>query len=261
MPTRNDTIDRAETPAELATDLNATMFRGFTEQWEQGLNMWATLWSPTRGDQQRVRNTNDRLGDSLRELASAQQDFLGELLRMPFWMTGASSPSDLQQRFMRVADAQREVWLAQLESLLGWQRSMVGRTERVAEEAREATETAVENVGRATEEVARAQETAVKDARGTVLTTNGVTRELREIAADTVREARKAAKASTKAASAATKPAKAKGPVKGNINAQGEKIFFQPGDSNYTTVQPERTFATKAQAKAAGYRPVKRARA
>jgi micrococcal nuclease len=47
-------------------------------------------------------------------------------------------------------------------------------------------------------------------------------------------------------------------PIKGNINAKGEKIYHVPGSANYERTKAEVWFATEEEAKAAGFRPPKR---
>jgi methylphosphotriester-DNA--protein-cysteine methyltransferase len=47
-------------------------------------------------------------------------------------------------------------------------------------------------------------------------------------------------------------------PVKGNIDAKGNKIYHLPGDPNYAKTKAEAYFATPADAEAAGYRPIKK---
>ncbi|TRY27962.1 nuclease [Brevibacillus sp. LEMMJ03] len=47
-------------------------------------------------------------------------------------------------------------------------------------------------------------------------------------------------------------------PIKGNINAKGEKIYHVPGSPNYERTKAEVWFATEEEAKAAGFRPPKR---
>ncbi len=44
-------------------------------------------------------------------------------------------------------------------------------------------------------------------------------------------------------------------PVKGNIRGDGEKIYHVPGGRSYGATDPERCFATSADAEAAGFRP------
>ena len=47
-------------------------------------------------------------------------------------------------------------------------------------------------------------------------------------------------------------------PIKGNINAKGEKIYHMPGTSHYERTKAELWFATEEEAQAAGFRPPKR---
>ncbi|QRG69739.1 thermonuclease family protein [Brevibacillus choshinensis] len=47
-------------------------------------------------------------------------------------------------------------------------------------------------------------------------------------------------------------------PIKGNINAKGEKIYHVPGSSSYEQTKAEMWFATEEEAKAAGFRAPKR---
>lgn len=44
-------------------------------------------------------------------------------------------------------------------------------------------------------------------------------------------------------------------PVKGNISASGERIYHVPGGAFYNNTDPERCFATLADAAASGFRP------
>jgi micrococcal nuclease len=46
--------------------------------------------------------------------------------------------------------------------------------------------------------------------------------------------------------------------IKGNINAKGEKIYHLPGTRDYEKTKAEVWFATEAEARAAGFRPVKK---
>lgn len=47
-------------------------------------------------------------------------------------------------------------------------------------------------------------------------------------------------------------------PIKGNINAKGEKIYHVPGSASYEQTNAEMWFATEEEAKAAGFRAPKR---
>jgi hypothetical protein len=47
-------------------------------------------------------------------------------------------------------------------------------------------------------------------------------------------------------------------PVKGNINQQGQGISHVPGGAFYSQTNPERCFASEAEAWAAGFRPSRR---
>jgi hypothetical protein len=47
-------------------------------------------------------------------------------------------------------------------------------------------------------------------------------------------------------------------PVKGNINPQGQWIYHPPGGEFYPQTNPERCFATEAEAWRAGFRPARR---
>lgn len=47
-------------------------------------------------------------------------------------------------------------------------------------------------------------------------------------------------------------------PIKGNINAKGEKIYHVPGSASYEQTKAEMWFATEEEAKAAGFRAPKR---
>jgi len=42
--------------------------------------------------------------------------------------------------------------------------------------------------------------------------------------------------------------------VRGNVRANGDKVYHLPGDPNYDRVNAEQTFATREEAEAAGYR-------
>lgn len=44
-------------------------------------------------------------------------------------------------------------------------------------------------------------------------------------------------------------------PVKGNVRADGEKLYHVPGQASYGRTRPESCFATEADARNAGYRP------
>lgn len=47
-------------------------------------------------------------------------------------------------------------------------------------------------------------------------------------------------------------------PIKGNINAKGDKIYHVPGSASYEQTKAEMWFATEEEAKAAGFRAPKR---
>ena len=46
--------------------------------------------------------------------------------------------------------------------------------------------------------------------------------------------------------------------IKGNINAEGEKIYHMPNQRFYGVTKAEKMFTTEAEAKAAGFRKSKR---
>ncbi|WP_458859447.1 sunset domain-containing protein [Kurthia gibsonii] len=41
--------------------------------------------------------------------------------------------------------------------------------------------------------------------------------------------------------------------MKGNINPNGEKRYYKPGDPNYNQVNPEQLFMSEEEAKVAGF--------
>ena len=49
-----------------------------------------------------------------------------------------------------------------------------------------------------------------------------------------------------------------RGPVRGNVNAKGEKIYHLPGQANYDRIEAAVTFATEDEAREAGFRPAQR---
>lgn len=225
---------------------------GYGDQWrrltELGTGFYGLRWLD--GDQ--VRETLQRLGEGTREVVAAQTAVNAEWLRAPLWLTGAASPVDLQARYFRLFDAQRELFRIYLDAALGWQRAMTGATEQAVETAREAADVQVQTARRVANDAREVQQVTVDAARNTTQavreTTQRAVEQTRETAERVVEEAREAAQEAAERADLAQRP------IKGNVSARGEKVYHLPGQSSYNRVQAEETFATEEEARAAGYR-------
>lgn len=125
-------------------------------------------------DPERARESFGRIAEGTRAVTSAQVAVAGELLRAPLWLTGAASPVDLQNRYLSLLEARRELFRSYIESVAGWQQSAASAaeqtTERVATTLRGAVDAqtdVAEGVARA---VTQAQSASVEATRATAET-------------------------------------------------------------------------------------------
>lgn len=257
------------------------MFAGYGDQMRRLMEMNTAFTQPRWLDRDEMRETAQRFTQTTREVTTAQVAVFGEWLRAPLWFTGQASPADLQARYTRLFEAQRELVRTYLDAALGAQRVMAGVTERAAEVARKAVDAQTETAQKVASDVRQAQEATIDATRQTA---NGVRQATEQAAENTrrvvnqvqetaTRAATEAAEATTRAAERATettnravkeasevvkettdRAAQAQRPVKGNINSRGEKIYHIPGQATYERTDADETFATEEEAQAAGYR-------
>jgi hypothetical protein len=228
-----------------------TLFAGYGEQMRRFAEIGTTLYRPDWINQPEVRETVERIAQSTREVAGAQVAVAGEWLRAPLWLTGAASPIDLQSRYVRLFDAQRELVRAYLDAALGWQRLMSGATERAVETTRDAVDAQT-----------RTAKAVVNDAReaqqATIDATRNVTNNVVEAATETARRAQEAATETARRTrevveDAAQQAELAVRPIKGTTRGE-DKIYHLPGQSSYERTDPDVTFATEEEARNAGFR-------
>lgn len=222
-----------------------TLFTSYQDGWKRLLELGAELYGVRPSDRTRTTELVERIVTGTREVAEAQVAVAGEWLRAPFWLTGASSPEALQQQYQRLFEARRSLALTYLDAVTGWQQRAA---DIAGETAQTATETA-EAVAERTGEVIRTGSEVVLNGR------REVTEAVREAAQGAVEAATDVAGAAVEASAAiAEQVTDEQLPIKGNVNARGERIYHLPGQPNYAQVQAEQRFATEAEAQAAGYR-------
>jgi hypothetical protein len=226
-----------------------TLLSGYGEGLRRLSELNATFWQPRLLDREQVRETLERIGRDTRNVAGAQVAVAGEWLRAPLWLSGAASPADLQARYVQLFDAQRTLVRSYLDAALGWQQAMTAA----------ATDTAEQVAGTAHEAVNAQTRTAEADASGvreaqqaTVEAAHDGATAVRDAASASVEQAREVAR---DVAERADQPLR---PIKGNISRSGERIYHLPGQANYDRVEPEFSFQTEEQARAAGFRPSQR---
>lgn len=228
------------------------MVSGYGDQVRRMAELGAGFYGMRWLDQGELREQAQKIAEGAREVASARAGIASEWLRAPLWLTGAASPRDLQARYFRLFEAQRDLARTWLDASLGLQRALIGATTRVTETAREAVDAQVQSARRVANDAATAQEAATDLTRRAASTT----RETAQKAVNSVREnsSRVVEQAREAAGEAAEQAGLAPRPIKGNLNSRGEKIYHLPGQSSYERTQAEETFATEAEAQAAGYR-------
>src|SRR5215203_1975052 len=86
-----------------------TIVGGYSEQLRRMAEMSNALWQPRWLDREQVREAVEAISRGTREVANAQVAVAGEWLRAPLWLSGAASPIDLQTRYARLFEAQREL--------------------------------------------------------------------------------------------------------------------------------------------------------
>jgi len=224
------------------------MVSGYGEQWRRMAEMSATMLQPRWLEENGLRETVEKISEGTREVTSAQVAIAGEWLRAPLWLTGSASPLDLQARYTRLFEAQRGLLRAYLDALTGWQRAMAGATERATAVAKDAVDAQTLTARRVANDVRDVQQ-------ATIEATRDAAEAARDAASRTVAQARETvARATNGVAEAADRAQTAQRPVKGNINARGEKIYHLPGQSSYERTDSETTFATEEEAQQAGFR-------
>ncbi len=225
---------------------------GYSDQFRRLAELSAAFWQPRWLDRSEVREAVERITAGTRELAGAQAAVAGEWLRAPLWLTGAASPVDLQARYVRLFEAQRELVQAYIDAALGWQRVMTGAAEQVADVAREATDAQKRTARRVANDAREAQPATADTTRNAAETVRETAGRAAEQAQAVVNHAREVAK------EAADQAEPAQRPVKGNINREGERIYHIPGQANYDRIDADMLFESEEQAQAAGFRPAQR---
>ena len=228
------------------------VFSGYGEQWRRFVELSGGAHGARWFDGEQVRETVTRFTQGTREVTNAQIAVAGELMRAPLWLTGAASPADLQARYFRLFEAYRELARVYIDSTLGFQRAFTGATERATETAREIVDSQVQTARRVANDARVAQDAAVDATRTTAeaarATTERAVEQARETTTRVVEQAREVAEEAAERAELAQRP------IKANVSSRGEKIYHLPGQASYERTQAEETFATEAEAQAAGYR-------
>lgn len=162
------------------------------------------------------------------------------------------------QTARRVANDQRQVQQAAVDAT----RTAVETTRQITETVVEQTREAVE-VGRETAEAvteAAAQSTPALIVKGNITSKGEKIYHLPgQPEYDEVRaEATFTSEEEARAAGFRPVIVMERGPVRGNVNAKGEKIYHLPGQANYDRIETAMTFATEDEAREAGFRPAQR---
>jgi hypothetical protein len=238
--------EREATAAERAwQDAVQAQIDGFFSGWQRWAQLSAQFAGPFWPQQANAGAAIERIAAGTRELAEAQMGVAAEWLRSPMWFGDADAFGGLQTRYERLFDAGRELALAYIDAFSGWQRETSAASEETAAAARDVVNTSARTAERVTREAGQAGR-------------NGASRVARAArdAGEQVSEANRAlASAAVEAAAEiAEQAADATLPIKGNVNAHGERIHHLPGQPNYDQVDPEERFANEAAAQAAGYR-------
>lgn len=242
--TRRATAD-LRTAGQAWQDSIQAMVSGYGDYLRRMSQIPAGFYGGRWFDQEETRKTLQRIADGTRELTAAQVGVASEWLRAPFWFTGAASPRDLQARYFRLFEAQRDLVQIYLDAFLGFQRALTGATEQAVETTREAVDVQVQTARRVANDAATATEATADAARRTA--TAG-----RQAAERVVEQAREAAEQAEEQAELALRP------IKGNVNSRGEKIYHLPGQASYDRVDAEQTFNTEREAQRAGFRRAER---
>jgi hypothetical protein len=245
------------------------VFTGYSDGLRRLSELGTTFWQPQALARPELREVVERISTGAREVTSAQVAVAGEWLRAPLWLTGSASPVDLQARYARLFEAQRGLVRAYLDAALGWQRAMTATTERVTEAAREAVDVQTNTARQVANDVREVQEAAIETAQQTTNavreTTSRVVTQAREVAEEAAeraereriqaeRERAKAERQREREREEQERQRIVNREIKGNVSRDGEKIYHLPGQASYERTQAEETFATEAEAQAAGYR-------
>ena len=166
-------------------DAMEAMIGGYTTQWRQMTELLGGLWGMPAPDGEQAREGIARITQALREVTEAQTAVASESLRMPFWLTGGASPTDLQAAYFRLFEAQRELFRVYLDLAVGWQRAQAGATQRAAETAQRVVDTQVQTARRVANDAREVQQATVDAAR----TTTAAAQETAARAAEQTRQA------------------------------------------------------------------------
>jgi hypothetical protein len=242
-----------ETMQHAWQDSMEAMVTGYGEQWRQMANLARGFWGMGSLDRDRGQESVRRVFEGFGAVTSAQTAVAGEWLRAPFWLTGTASPTDLQSRYARLFEAQRELLRISLDAALCWQRALTDASARTTETAQEIVDTQSQTASRVVSDALEVQQAAVETARATSAEGQEraarATEAVREATPDTDERARERRRAERQ-----QEREQATREIKGNISRDGEKIYHLPGQAGYDRVQPEELFATEEEAQTAGYR-------
>lgn len=217
-----------------------TLLSGYSEQVRRMAEFGTVLLQPRWLGRADARETAERIATGTREVASAQVAVAGEWLRAPLWWSGAASPADLQARYARLFDAQRELARAYLDAAFGWQRAVAGAAEQATEVARESVNAQARTAKAVANDVREAQQETVDATRAGVSA-------VQEAAGSAVRQAREVAQEAAERVELAVRP------IKGTVRGE-DKIYHLPGQSSYERTEADETFATEEEARTAGFR-------
>lgn len=244
---------------------------GYRQQWQQAAGLTSDFWSMRWLDRDEVRDTVTRITRGTREVTSAQAAITAGWLRAPLWITGNGSPVELQDRYFRLFEAQRDLARAYVDAALGVQRALLQAGERTAESAREVIDSQTQTARRVANDTRDAQQAAVESTRRTTTelrdtvreTSQAVTNNVRNIAeagreatreaADNIRTAADSVRETTERVTEPSHNGQGR-TVKAHTNSRNERIYYIPGQANYDRLEAEETFASEEEAQAAGYR-------
>jgi hypothetical protein len=250
-----------ETMQHAWQDSMEAMVTGYGEQWRQMADLARGFWGMESLDRDQAQQSVRRVLEGVGAVTTAQMMVAGEWLRAPFWLTGTASPTDLQSRYARLFEAQRELFRISLDAALGWQRALTDATARTTETAQEIVDTQTQTASRVVSDALELQQAAVETARATSAEGQQLaaraTETVREATPDTderERERRRTDRQQGREQAERERVEQAAREIKGNISRDGEKVYHLPGQAGYDRVQPEELFATEAEAQAAGYR-------
>jgi hypothetical protein len=235
-------------PAERAMKAWEDGFNAFLGGYgREAMRLTSSMWSFNLNSDL-VREAIDRIMDSTRDVTNAQMTVASEWLRLPVAFTQNADVSSLQTSVMRLFEAYNKLIAAYVSAAAPARDAMLRSAEQATEAASDVAQDQAQTAREVTKSATRAQQATTEAVNGAITRGSRAAANAAERSTDTASRTANTSERETRGYADTDRA------IKGQAGANGEKVYYVPGQSGYERAEASEAFATEEEAQAAGYR-------